>query len=582
MGIRLNLTRVAAILALVTVLTAALTAPAVATSASAARRFRWEHLNVDIEVQPDGSAIITEEQRIAFEGPYSFVNRVIPLRRLQGISDIAVGDENGWYREGIDPGYRPVEFAGYKPQGQPGRFTVRRSGGEVTITWYFIAISETRTFRLRYRVAGVVFMRGDSDEIWWAAIGPDRGAEVRQARATIRLPERVPADSLVATAYEDERRLSGAAVITDYGADYEYLKPIPEDESWTVRLAFPRGIVAAVPPIPFRSYAAPLLISIVLAAVATLRFVRTLRSARIQLEPLSHDYTQPPADIPPGLVAYLFNPFATTAGAATFLDLAARGYYTVNRVQVGRSALRGRVQYEIEDTGKDRTGLLGYERSLLAALLADTPFTPQELQSLLTAINRDRGLSREADRLGWFATPQETPLRALPVVGGALGAIAATVGLTIWSALVGPEWLVAVPIVAGTATMVLQILRPMLAYMRPTEAGARARQQWGSFFRLLRQPAELIASSPDRALSWLPYAVAAGSAHGWQRALRNSSIAAPAWYHSEGNGVQLTDLMMSDFARDMLWVGVYGSGGGAGGGGGGVGGASGGGGGTAG
>lgn len=551
--------------------------PATATASSESRTFRWEHIRIDIDVQADGSAIITEEQQISFQGPYSFVTRVIPLQRLQGISDVAVGDENGWYSEGIDPAYKPASFSGYVPKGQPGRFTVARSGGEVTITWYFVAMNETRTFRIQYRVAGVVRMHKGSDEIWWAAIGPDRGAEVAEAAATIRLPERVPVDTLSATSYEDESRVRGGATVDDYGATYEYNRIIPEDESWTVRLFFPQGMVAAVPPIPFRRYAAPLFISLTFVAAVTVGFIRSARAGSAGLEPLTIDYTRPPEDIPPGVVGYLLSSFGSGAGAATFLDLAQRGYITVTRVQAG-TGWRQQVHYDIEDTGKDRAGLLDYERDFLEAVLQRTPFTATQLQTTFATINQGRGISREVDRRRWFVAPQAVPMRAAPIVLGALSAVAVCVGLTVWAGLVGQDWAIAVTLIAGLAAMTLLIIQPMLAYARRTEAGALARQRWASFVHGLRRPNELIARDPQLALQWLPYAVAGGVAYYWQRALGASAAAAPSWYHSEG-GTLPTDLLMADFVRDMFWVGVYSAGGGAHGG---VGGASGGGGGTAG
>lgn len=549
-----------------------------ATRAGAARSFRWDRISVDIDVQPDGSAVITEEQQISFQGPYSFVNRVIPLKRLEDITDIAVGDERGWYSQGVDPEYRPTAFAGYIPKGQPGRFIVERGRGEVTITWYFVALNETRTFRLRYRVTGLVRGHSDADEIWWTAVGPDRGAEVLQAAATIRLPRSVPAEALVAMAYEDESRVRNGAQINEFGATYEYRRPIPQDESWTVRLFFPRGVVSAVPSLPFRRYAASLLISLGLTVAVATNFARTVRTGRRRLPPLTRDYSQPPSDVPPGLVAYLFNPFGSLAGAATLFDLARRGHITVTRAEaeVGQNR-RGRVLYRIEDSGRDRSALLGYERSLLETLIARSPLTPLQLQETLARINQNRELSAAADARGWFAAEQRPrPANSFLFAGAAMVA-AACIALTVCAALSGPEWLAPLTAVAGTVACVLELIRPLLILTRRTEAGADEQRRWASFFRQLQRPEAVLARDPELAMQWLPYVIAAGAARSWQRVLRNSRVPAPAWFRSEGAAGPAGELVLADFVRDMLWVGTYGGAGGDG-----IGGASDGGGGTAG
>lgn len=546
-----------------------------ASGAGSARSFRWDRINVAIDVQPDGSAVITEEQQITFQGPYSFVNRVIPLQRLEDITDIVVGDEQGWYSQGVDPTYRPTAVAGYIPKGQPGRFIVERSGGEVRITWYFVAINETRTFKVRYRVTGLVRGHSDADEIWWTAVGPDRGAEVLQAAATIRLPQRVSSGKLVASAYENENRVRDGALVNDFGATYEYRRPIPEDESWTVRLFFPRGIVAAVPPILFRRYAAPLLISLVLTAAAAVRFVRTANAGRGHPQGAADDGSHPPADVPPGLVAYLFNPFGSLAGAATMFDLARRGYITVTRTESERQSGRTRALYTIEDAGGDRSALLEYERSLLEALLARSPLTGPQLQQTLARIDQHRELSAAADARGWFEAEQRA--RNSSMFAGALMVAAACVALTTWAALRGPEWAGPVALIAGTLACVLELIRPLLILTRRTEAGLAEQRRWAGFFRQLRRPEAVLARGPELAVQWLPYAIAAGAARDWQRALRNCSVPAPAWFRSEGTAGPAGEIVLADFVRDMLWVGTYGgvSGGG-------IGGASGGGGGTAG
>lgn len=541
------------------------------------RSFRWDSIDVDIDVQPDGSAIITEVQQMTFQGPYSFVNRIIPLQRLEDITDIAVGDERGWYAPGLDPAYRPTAFAGYIPKGQPGRFTVERSGREVTITWYFVALNETRTFKLRYRVIGLVRGHSAADEVWWAAVGPERGAEVLRATATIRLPRKVPTEQLIATAYEDESRVRAGAFVNEFGALYEYPRPIPEDESWTVRLFFPRGIVAAVPPTPFRRYAAPLLLSLGLAVAAAVNFGRTVRAARYHTNATADD-CRPPSDEPPGLVAYLLDPFSPRAGAATMFDLAHRGYITVTaatRTAMGQPSSRGQTLYAIEDTGRDRSGLLDYERSLLAALTEGSPFTAAQLQQTLARINQRRELSAAADARGWFVVQQR--VRTASEFASALVAAIVCVALTAWAALSGPEWAGPVALIAGVVTCGLEIMRLLTRLTRRTAAGHAEAQRWASFLRQLRSPEIVLARNPELAVQWLPYVVVAGALRSWQRALRDSRLPAPDWFRSEGADGPPGNLLLADFVSEMVWVGTY-----AGAGGGGIGGASGGGGGSAG
>ena len=83
----------------------------------------------------------------AFDGDFSGAFREIPLRDGETLDQVAVSEE--------DVRYRPGASAELGSAGEPGTFGTTETDKGVRIVWHFRAVSETRSFRIHYRLRGV-------------------------------------------------------------------------------------------------------------------------------------------------------------------------------------------------------------------------------------------------------------------------------------------------------------------------------------------------------------------------------------------------------------------------------------------
>jgi hypothetical protein len=62
------------------------------------KAFVWQRIDSDVQVQPDGTLRVVETLTLRFTGgTFTFAYRDLPERRLDGISNIAVADDEQAY-----------------------------------------------------------------------------------------------------------------------------------------------------------------------------------------------------------------------------------------------------------------------------------------------------------------------------------------------------------------------------------------------------------------------------------------------------------------------------------------------------
>jgi hypothetical protein len=130
----------------VVVLVAALAGLTLATPASAGT-YRVPRATVLVSVADDGSVHFAEAISVSFSGSFTFGYRDIPLRRGERITDVSVAEGPTAYRPGA-----PTALV---PGGPAGTYGVAATRSRVRIVWRYRAVSETRTFTVRYAMTGV-------------------------------------------------------------------------------------------------------------------------------------------------------------------------------------------------------------------------------------------------------------------------------------------------------------------------------------------------------------------------------------------------------------------------------------------
>ena len=203
----------------------------------------WTRYDVVIDLRPDGVLHVTERQEVAFQGgPFSFGFADIPLRNVDRIDQILVGEEAS---DGQIATYAFVAADAYDRT--PETYTVRSDGNVAQVDWAFAPVSDaTRTFVLAFDVHGAL-RSGTVDEtayaeVWWTAIDADvtDAGPILAATAALRLPA-APDPTLVL--------VSPVGYVPSTSGDWSVWTwertPLPPGEGLTVRLRFPASVLPA-------------------------------------------------------------------------------------------------------------------------------------------------------------------------------------------------------------------------------------------------------------------------------------------------------------------------------------------------
>lgn len=518
-------------------------------AAQTARSATWERFDVTIDLLPDGTLRVVERQQVRFEGTFQRGFRDIPFQRLSSVTEVQLSEGGAAYR------------AGYN---DPGTFSGSRQGDMLRIEWWFPPTTNaTRTFELSYRVSGAVRVYEGGDQIWWKAVPSGLGGAVRASTVVVRLPAAVQADQLKAEAYLAGSPQAAASTGTNeirFGATN-----ISPGQEYEVRVQFPRGLVNATRPawqeVEERDEALGTvlnLLSLILGGLILIGgplaiYLRWYTGGRDPaMKPGSSPVTEPPSDLPPGLVGTLVDERVDVQDAvATLLDLGYRGVIRVTQLNAPASAAG--VDYRLDLLDPGRLGLQNYERTLIHTL-----FHRNERIVLSKVKDRwRRGVRQFQDQIyaeavhsGFFVADPHLVRRRWRA--GGFAAILVGFGLLfgLQAALFGVSNLIGLPalgiIVCGVVGMAAASAMP-----RRTKSGASEAQRWRAFGRHLEgaklDQGEQEGGPKDGSAGYLPYAVALGVERAWMDRFARAGgaprsdepvIVGPGgWYWSDG-GVQ--------------------------------------------
>jgi hypothetical protein len=143
------------------------------STALAGKDSKAERFDVLMDVQPDGSLLVTETVVFHFQGgPFTFVFREIERRNLDDLQILEVLLNGATLPAGAGAGQ--AEIAGDDP---------------IRVTWHFAPTSDsTHEFILRYRVEGAIQTGAEGDLLHWIAIPTDHDYRIAAASVTLTYP----------------------------------------------------------------------------------------------------------------------------------------------------------------------------------------------------------------------------------------------------------------------------------------------------------------------------------------------------------------------------------------------------------
>ena len=202
------------------------------TGIAAAKSWRVADFQDHIEVNKDGSAVVTERIALAFEGEWHGIHRMIPIEYPGPngtnyelyVNVTSVSDDQGSvlkYESSVSNGARDLKI--YIPG----------------------AVDTTRTVEITYRVRNGTRFFEDHDEFYWNVTGNDWPVPIDHAAATVSFPDSA-AGSLRAQAFTGvygSAERDATAKVDGAMAEFETNNPLPMRGGLTVDVYLPKGIL---------------------------------------------------------------------------------------------------------------------------------------------------------------------------------------------------------------------------------------------------------------------------------------------------------------------------------------------------
>ncbi len=528
-------------------LAATLAAAAVfgAVGSASARSLVISSFEVEVQVLPDASLLVTETIRPRFTGSWNGLKRDIPVeyRTPQGFNYTLLVDL--------------VSVTG--EQGAPLRYEVGRDRHYKTIkVWIPDAQDATRTMVLTYRVANGLKFFDDHDELYWNITGDEWDVPIERASARIVLP--VGATGVRALA------LTGAYGSREQAAGVEIMGPIVSmqmrralgfREGLTAVVGWDKGLVKEPGPLARAGFFLrsnwPFLIP--LGTLAIMFSLWYSRGRDPRLRPVTVRYN-PPDELTPAELGTLVDHSPDMRDiTATLVDLAVRGYLRIEETEepqfLGLSSGKSYI-FHLLKREPDWNDLQAHERALLESLFSHGTRDRIELSELENNFYkdlpglRDRIFDRLLQRHYYVRRPDKVKRKYI-VAGLGLGIFAAVGGSFV------AVFLGAAPVPMTLAGLMTGATILGFGWLMParTLRGARALEGVLGFQEFLTRVEadrfDRVVKTPELFEKYLPYAMALGVEKNWARAFEPIYTRPPDWYQGHWDG----SFLPRTFVRDL-------------------------------
>jgi hypothetical protein len=298
--------------------------------------YHMDRYDSNITVNTDGSLDIQETLTYVFtSGTFRRGLRTWDTDKLDNISNIQVSESrNGIFVAYQQTGFDPDEST----SGATGTYGTESDGSTLRLRWIYGNTSNaTRTFRVTYHVTGAVRVYDDRDEFDWYAVPPEWGAAINDSRVQVTFPQGSDTSNWDVASIPSEAEVSrqGNTIVWSsgggLGGGFEVGAHIPKgvlsaskpawqsavDQQEAAQANYDRNIR---PIVDFGLFLGGILL---LVGGTLLMIMRWYRLGRDKPVKLPADYlTEPPSDLPPGLVGTLLDESADVRDViATVVDM---------------------------------------------------------------------------------------------------------------------------------------------------------------------------------------------------------------------------------------------------------------------
>lgn len=499
---------------------------------ASAKTLNWHRWDSDITINKDGSFTVRETYEIQFiGGSFTFGYRNIPINDFTSIRNVSVSSGGVTYVE--------------NSSNEPNTFEWGMDGDQYNINWYFPAVSDqTEVFTVEYTVlGGIAVDANQGDKFFWKAVGPDHDFAIDSSTITITAPPGANFDPSVGPAY--------------FGADAEYkFAPgnqsvtvvghnIPASTAFEVGIRFPHGYIPNQPPAWQAIEAQKSIFNVVFGVLGGLVLVVGLIGVYLlwmlngrdpSVGAVPEYLTEPPSDLPPGLVGTLIDERADIQDIiATLVDLARRGvidmqeetHKTFGIVSTSDFIFHKRADYDgaLRDYEKVLISeVFGTRQQIALSELRNRFYTSvPKLQNLLYADSIKEGL--------FSANPKSVRSRYL-----AFGVVGLVLAFGLYFCL-APLALDLTDIFlcpfAGLGAASLALIFVSNSMVAKTRKGAEEAAKWRAFREYLTRAEKYtdLQSITEQFDKYLPFAIVFGLDRAWiSKFAALPNVPTPGWY----------------------------------------------------
>lgn len=515
--------------------------------------FHNDRYDSNITVNQDGSLDIQETLVYVYDsGSFHRGTRFWDTNRLEDITNIQVTELSN----GLEIPYRKTSYdPDDSTSGTPLTYGVQDTGGQKSVRWVYPYTPDTsgssKTFRLSYHVDGAVRVYSDRDEFDWYAVPPDWQGAINSSRVQVTFPQGFDANSLAAGAISSIPR---NAEVSKAGNQITWTATGNlQSTGFEVGTQLPKGILNATIPSwqaaqdrmdVYNQKTRPiidlgiLILSLLIAVLGVLWVVRRwYTKGRDKPTKLFSDYiTEPPSNLPPGLVGTLIDESADVRDViATVVDMGRKGNLTIQETKeqgfltssqdFQYKRVGNKVDYRFEEMlmdsmfgGGNDVSLSGLKNTFYSKL---PPIYDEMYKSLVA--------------LKYFPENPKT-VRSRNIAAGfglmVLGAILFGIGITVGLVFTTIGFLPGIAVgLIGLAWVITAGAMP-----RRTDFGAEETAKWRAFGNYLSQIQKYtdVQAAADKFQQYLPYAVALGIEQQLIHQFNNVPTAMPPWYAPYG------------------------------------------------
>lgn len=514
----------------------------------------------EIRLENPATLRITETIDMDFEQtPRRGIFRVIPFRHERynnrysvDVRIQSVTDENG--------NHRP--------------FTVSRQGGNVSVRIGDpdVYVTGRHTYVIRYTARRALNFFSGEPEVYWNATGDEWPFVIEQATAKLILPEGVRLDEQRVSAFAGPPGSKQAATTSIASGAISYTaSDLRPGSGLTILARLPAGSVQRPTFLTTLRWwladwwPALLLPLLSLGLMSTLWFTRGRDVGGGQAVPVEWD---PPAGLSPAEVGTILDEVCHTRDiVATIIDLAARGYLRIERIESENLLGFQHSDLKFERLREPDLEMKRHEEDIFRGIFASMQVaTLQGLRGYFrtTFFDVRDHIYRSLTARKFFRGNPYTIRTVFGVAAGGLvvaGVIFATLlsGFVALSVAVG-LFLAAVP--------VFLLGRRVPARTRKGAVALRECLGFQRFLAMVEKESLADAHMKDPSLfgRLLPYAMVLGVEDRWAQKFEGLLTAPPAWYVSDGDDRFAPQLFLASLGHDMQLMGSGLSSGGGGGG----------------